>query len=238
MRSVPLAPRRPAVAVYALLAAQVLAVACLTAFEETRGRWLARRLAALGGDHHAPPAQAVTGAASVFALLLILVVATTVAAAVAYLSWLVRARRSVAPSRSPVAPVLAAWLVPVVNLVAPPLMLHRLWRNSRPAGGGGGHWPVLLAAWWLSWLALSAVVTVRLLAGGGDDAGLTGLGPAELAGVAACAVLCAATVREVTRAQDPDVRRRRLTGARAGAGRQSQALISNQPSAAVSKRSS
>ncbi|MEU9831007.1 DUF4328 domain-containing protein [Streptosporangium sp. NPDC048047] len=236
MRSVPLAPRRPAMVVYVLLAAQVLAVACLTAFEETRGRWLARRLATLGGDHHAPAAQAVAGAASAFALLLILVVATTVAAAVAYLSWLVRARQSVAPSRSPVAPVLAAWFVPVVNLVAPPLMLHRLWRDSRPAPGGGGHWPVLLTAWWLSWLAVLAVVTVRLIGGRGDG-GLTGLGPAELAAVAACAALCAATVREVTRAQDPDARRR-LAGTRAGAGRQSQALISNQPSAAVSKRSS
>ncbi|MFI6883212.1 DUF4328 domain-containing protein [Streptosporangium canum] len=180
------------------LTAQVAATAALVVFEQARGRRLVREISALGGDPHAPGAQAVVGAVSVFAILIMLVTATTVAAAAAYLTWLVQARRNASPGAQ-AAPVLAAWSVPGVNLVAPPVLVYRLWWGSRPPADRHGRWVALLAAWWLSWLAVLALVPARLTAVGDTD--LTGLGPAELAVVALCALLCAATVRQITRIQ-------------------------------------
>ncbi|MEV4187213.1 DUF4328 domain-containing protein [Streptosporangium canum] len=187
------------------LTAQVAATAALVVFEQARGRRLVREISALGGDPHAPGAQAVVGAVSVFAILIMLVTATTVAAAAAYLTWLVQARQNASPGAR-TAPVLAAWSVPGVNLVAPPVLVYRLWWGSRPPADRHGRWVALLAAWWLSWLAVLALVLARLTAVGDTD--LTGLGPAELAVVVLCALLCAATVRQITRIQTAGARPR------------------------------
>ncbi|MFC3978560.1 MULTISPECIES: DUF4328 domain-containing protein [Streptosporangium] len=249
MRFVPPVPRRSALVVHVTLAAQVLTVAALVVFEHVRGRRLAREISALGGDPHAPGAQAVVGAVTVFAVLVMLVAVATVAGAAAYLTWLVQARQNAALSWTPALPVLAAWLVPGVNLVLPPLLVHRLWRASRPPADRRPRWVALLAAWWLSWLATLAVAVIRLPFGaphGNSD--LTGLGLADLTVVALGALLCAATVRQVTAIQTAGARAsaHALTLAAqagpfhvaAGGRRQSQARISSQPSPAVSKRSS
>lgn len=200
MRSVPSLPKKSASAVYVTLTAQVAATAALVVFEQARGRRLAREISALGGDPHAPGAQALAGAVSVFAVLVMLAAATTVAAVAAYLTWLVQARQSAVPG-APAGRVLAAWAVPAVNLIAPPALVHRLWRDSRPPVGHHGRWAALLAAWWLSWLTLLALVLTRPPLGTPGDSELTGLGPAELATVTVSALLCAATVRQITRIQ-------------------------------------
>ncbi|MBG0832752.1 DUF4328 domain-containing protein [Planomonospora sp. ID67723] len=197
---------KSASAVYAALALQVAATTALVVFESVRGERLAQEIVALGGDTQTAGAQALAGAATVFALLILLVAATTVATAVAYLIWLAGAGRH---AGSPVTHVLAGWFVPVLNLVAPPVLLDRLWRASLPPLGQRGPWTALLAAWWLSWLGLLAVVVVRLPLDSSSEASLTGLGPAELAVVVLSALLCAATVRELTARQTASARRRR-----------------------------
>ncbi|GGM90722.1 hypothetical protein GCM10010106_42850 [Thermopolyspora flexuosa] len=177
---------RYAVRVYVALAVLVLAMAALVIFEETRGGPLAARIAAIDGDPRAPGAEEITGELTAFALLVLAVAVAWAAAAVTYLRWLGQMRRS----------ALRAWLIPIVNLVAPPFALHAAWREADPPAGRR-HRPVLLVAWWLSWLAALATVTISLVAG---DDGLTGLGPAAVTVTALAAALCAATVREVTRA--------------------------------------
>ncbi|MBB4920206.1 DUF4328 domain-containing protein [Streptosporangium saharense] len=237
MRFVPPVPRRSATAVHAALAAQVLTVAALVVFEHVRGRRLAGEISALGGDPHAPGAQAVVGAVTVFAILVMLVAVAAFAGAAAYLTWLVQARQRVTRSWTPALPMLAAWLVPGVNLVVPPLLVHRLWRDSRPPADRRARWLALLAAWWLSWLATLAVAVARLPFGAPHgDSDLTGLGLADLAVVTLAALLCAATVRQITTVQTaaPHDLTRALDAARG----QSQARISSQPSPAVSKRNS
>lgn len=177
---------RAAVRVYGWLAAQVLATAGLVAFEESRGRALAEQISLLGGDPRAPGAEAVLGQGTVFAMLVIALAVTTAGAAVSYLAWL---HRVVGPA------AVRAWLVPGVNLVTPPLVLYR----SRPGGRWPPWgWPALLAAWWVSWLAVLALFAVRLSPGGGAER-LTGLGPLELGVTVLAAAGCAAVVREVTR---------------------------------------
>ena len=178
---------RYAVRVYLALAVLVLAMAALVVFEETRGGPLATRIAAIGGDPRAPGAEEITGELTAFALLVLAVPVAWAAAAVAYLRWLGQVRPG----------ALRAWLIPVVNLVAPPFALHAAWREADPPAGRRRRRPALIAAWWLSWLAALATVAVSLVA---DEDGLTGLGPAAVVVTALAAALCAATVREVTRA--------------------------------------
>ena len=177
---------RAAIRVYGWLTAQVLALAGLVAFEETTGRALAERISLSGGDPQAPDAQAALGEGTVFALLVLALAATTVGTAVSYLVWLNRVAGPTA---------VRAWLVPGVNLVAPPLALYR-----PPLGGRRPAWgrSVLLAAWWVSWLAALVLLALRPSPGGATDR-LTGLGVLELGVTALAAVCCAAVVREVTR---------------------------------------
>ncbi|MFB9467883.1 DUF4328 domain-containing protein [Nonomuraea salmonea] len=184
-----------AAAVYVTLTAQVLSLAALVIFELTRGRDLAVQLAAFGGRPQGADAEAVVGAVTLFAVLMMLVAGTTIAAAAAYATWLVRARRANDRSAA-TGPVAAAWLIPLVNLVAPVVLVDQVWRGARPPAGRRGRWLVLLAAWWLSWLATLAMVTIRLPLGS-SDVDLTGVGVPELACAAVAAVLCAATVREL-----------------------------------------
>ncbi|MFJ2033470.1 DUF4328 domain-containing protein [Streptosporangium sp. NPDC087985] len=209
MRFIPSLQKKAISAVYLALTVQVVATAALMVFEQVRGRRLAQEISTLGGDPHAPGAQALVGAVTVFAILIMLVTVTTVAAVAAYLTWLIRARRSAVP-RASAAPVLAAWLVPGVNLIAPPLLVYRLWWASRPPADRHGRWVALLAAWWVSWLAALVLVPLRLpLRGVPGNTGLTGLGPVELTTVVISALLCAATVRQITRIQTTGARYRR-----------------------------
>ncbi|UBU11246.1 DUF4328 domain-containing protein [Nonomuraea gerenzanensis] len=192
-------PTRAASAVYLTLTAQILSLGALVSFELSRGRRLAAELAAFGGRPQGADAEAVVGAVTMFAVLMMLVAGTTIAAAAAYVTWLVRARQANDRSAA-TAPVAAAWLVPGVNLVAPAVLVDEVWRGTRPPAGRRGRWLALLAGWWAAWLATIALVTIRLPldASAGD---LTGVGVPELACASVAALLCACTVRELTRLQ-------------------------------------
>lgn len=204
MRFTPSPPIRAAFAVYVTLVAQLASLAGLVIFEQARGRRLATQVAALGGDPRAAGAEAVVGAVTVFAVLMMLVVGTTLAAAGAYLTWLVRARQINSRS-APAGPVLWAWLVPGVNLVMPVRLADEVWRNAKPPFDRRGRWLLLLGAWWVSWLATLGLIAERLLLD--DRAGdLTGIGVTELAVATVAALLCAATVREITRIQTAGAR--------------------------------
>jgi hypothetical protein len=223
MRAVPPPSTRPASAVQATLVLQVCAVTALTVFEQVRGERLAQEIAALGGDPHAPGAQALVGPVTVFAVLVILVAVTTAAAGAAHLLWLARARRYAAEatgapgprpssglpsgafSGSSAAPVLAGWFTPGLNLIAPPVLVDRLWRASRTPADHRASWLALLAAWWLSWLAALALLLRLFLSPAPGVADLTGIGPVELAVVTVSALLCGATVRWITRIQTESV---------------------------------
>jgi len=204
-------PIKAASAVYVTLTAQVLSLGALVLFEQVRGRHLAVQLAAFGGRPQGADAEAVVGAVTVFAVLMMLVTGTTVAAAAAYATWLVRARQA-NDADAPSAPVSAAWLIPGVNLVAPVLLVDEVWRGTRPPAGRRERWLALMGAWWLSWLVVLVLVLVVLPR---DSGGLTGAGFAELACLAVAALLCAATVREITHLQrlahaSPDIAKQPL----------------------------
>ncbi|MEV0383127.1 DUF4328 domain-containing protein [Nonomuraea sp. NPDC050643] len=192
-------PARAASAVQLTLAAQVLSLGALVIFEELRGRRLAAQLASFGGRPQGADAEAVVGAVTTFAVLMMLVAGTSVAAAAAYVTWLVRARQANDRSAA-TGPVAAAWLIPVVNLVAPVVLVDEVWRGTRPPAGRRARWLALLTGWWLSWLATLALVTVRLPLDSSASE-LTGVGTLELTCAAVAAVLCASTVRELTRLQ-------------------------------------
>ncbi|MFG1701481.1 DUF4328 domain-containing protein [Nonomuraea sp. NPDC049309] len=189
-------PARAATAVYVTLTAQVLSLTALVIFEMTRGRDLAAQLAAFGGRPQGADAEAVVGAVTAFAVLMMLVAGTTLAVAASYVTWLVRARRANDRSAA-TGPVAAAWLIPLVNLAAPAVLVDQVWRGARPPAGRRGRWLALLSAWWLSWLATLALVTIRVPLDS-SAGGLTGVGVPELSCAAVAAVLCAATVHELT----------------------------------------
>ncbi|WP_156046138.1 hypothetical protein [Herbidospora cretacea] len=179
-------PQRSAFGVYAALTSQITSLAALVTFERLRGQDLALQVAAFGGDPKAPGAEAVVGDVTVFAVLVMALAVTTVFAAATYLSWLASAagvRRLTAT---------AAWLIPLVNLVAPVLLADQAWRER--ANGSRARWLVLLTAWWVAGLT-----TIWLLADShASHTNLTGLGVRELTAAAVTALLCAATVWEVS----------------------------------------
>ncbi|MFI7445347.1 DUF4328 domain-containing protein [Nonomuraea indica] len=191
-------PTKAATAVYVTLTAQVLSLGALVLFELTRADRLAEQLAAFGGRPSGADAEAVVGAVTLFAVLIMLLAGTTIASAAAYTTWLVRARQANDRTASP-RPVVLAWMVPGVNLLAPALLLDQVWRAARPPLEHRDRWRALLAAWWVSWLVMLALVVVRLPLD--SSGGLTGAGVPELVAFAVSAVLCAATVRTVTRVQ-------------------------------------
>lgn len=202
---------RAAAGVYAGLAAQAVSVAALAVFEETRGRRLAAQLAAFSGDPDAPEAARLVGAASFFAVLIIAAAAATALAGSAYLSWFRRVRPGV-----PTPALAAVWLLPGVNLVMPPILADLAWRDAvrttgRRAARGRGvqrpRWLLLLGCWWLSWLGALGLVFAGPTQPGAD---LTGIGLPALAAVVVAAILCAATVRELTCLhEDHDDRKKR-----------------------------
>jgi hypothetical protein len=204
-------PTKAANAVYVTLIAQVLSLGALVLFEQVRGRSLAAELAAFGGRPSGADAEALAGPATAFAVLLLLAVATTVAAAAAHTTWLVRARRRVAPSAARA--VAAAWLIPGVNLLAPAVLVYETWRATGPPEPGRARRIALVTSWWVSWLATVAVFVLVTPSDAPD--GLTGLGVPELACLALSAVLCAATVHRITHLQrsTPPARARRRSTA-------------------------
>ncbi len=208
MRSASSEVSRSAVAVYASLGAQVASMAALVVFEHVRGRRLTREIAAFGGDPHDPAAHEVVGAVTVFALLMLLLAAATITAAVAYLSWLHRVRRSGSGLYA-----VGAWLLPGVNLVAPPIIADRAWREAAHGRESRSRWLPLLIGWWVSWLALIWLVLIRLPRTH-SQADLTGAGLLELVTAAVAAALCAVTVHRITR-----LRTVRTPAAQADAGR-------------------
>ncbi|MEO3811868.1 hypothetical protein ABGB17_22965 [Sphaerisporangium sp. B11E5] len=187
---------RAAIGVYLALAAQIATLACLVVFEEARGRQLARQVAVLGTDPRAPETQAMVGAVTWFAVLVLLVVAATVAAGCSYFSWLRHAGAT--PGM-----IAVAWFVPVLNLAAPALLLYTLREDATGARDARrASWLALLAAWWASWLATLFLIAIHLPIGQAPAGhSLTGLGPTELAVAVLAALLCAATVRQVTMAK-------------------------------------
>ncbi len=208
MRQAPSAAKRSASAVYVTLAAQLAAMTALVIFDQVRGRRLAAEIVTLGGDARAPGAEAVVGAVTLFAVLMLLAVGTLVASASAYLTWLVRARRATRVA-NPSGPVMAAWLLPGVNLIAPVMLVDQVWKGSRPPLDRRVRWLALAGAWWASWLAALALVMVRLPLRGSSGE-LTGLSGLELGVTAVAALLCACTVREITRIQTAPSRLRHL----------------------------
>ncbi|MFI6512118.1 DUF4328 domain-containing protein [Streptosporangium sp. NPDC050855] len=200
MRSIPSPQKRATSAVYLALTALVLAATALVVFERARGRRLVVEISRLGGDPRSPGAEAVFGAVTVFAILIMLFAGAAIACAVAYLNWLVRARRYA--DLPAIFPVLASWLVPVVNLFAPALLVDRLWWASRPPLDRRERWVALLSAWWLSWLVALTLVLVRLWPGASHGGGsLTGFGMLELTAVVVASLLCGATVRQISAVQ-------------------------------------
>ncbi|MET8144420.1 DUF4328 domain-containing protein [Sphaerisporangium sp. NPDC005288] len=195
MRYARSAVSRSAVGVYLALAAQIATLTCLVVFEEARGKQLARQVARLGSDPHAPGAEAVVGAVTWFAILILLVAAATVAAGCSYFAWL---RHAGATSRM----IAIAWFVPVLNLAAPALLVHALREDAGLREGRRRSWVVLLAAWWGCWLAMVFLILMRLpFTHSPQGRDLTGLGAAELVVAVVAALLCAATVREITQAR-------------------------------------
>ncbi|MFI0421626.1 DUF4328 domain-containing protein [Spongiactinospora sp. 9N601] len=195
MRLAPPPPHRAALAVHAAFLVHLAALAGLVIFEATRGERLARRLALLGAD--ASGRQALVGDVTLFAVLLLTVAATAVIAACAYLTWLVRARRASVPGVRGSGGVLAGWLVPGLNLIVPPLLVDRVWRETRgrlPAARRR-RWLALLAAWWLAWLGALASIGAGFAARGG----VTGVGLVQLAAFSLAALLCTATIRQIAR---------------------------------------
>ncbi|RJL22811.1 DUF4328 domain-containing protein [Bailinhaonella thermotolerans] len=201
MRYAPSPPKGPAALLYVLLAAQVAAVAALAVFEHLRGKRLVAELTGLTGRAPEP----VVGAVTVFAVLIMAAALITAATVACFLVWVWRARRSAelygfAPQRLARGWAVAAWFLPVANLVLPVLVLDDLWRASAP-GGDRRAWHTLLAAWWASWLALLAVALagpLGLVRAAGPDLDLTGVGLMESAATAIAAATAAAVVRAIT----------------------------------------
>ncbi|WP_061300173.1 hypothetical protein [Herbidospora cretacea] len=179
-------PQRSAFGVYAALTSQITSLAALVAFEELRGHDLARQIAVFGGDPKAPGAEAVVGDVTIFAVLVMAVVVTTLMAAAAYVSWLSGTARVGKPT------AVAAWLIPGVNLVAPMVLADQAWRERGKESRL--RWLLLLGGWWAAGLT-----TAWLIAEGhATHTNLTGLGLGELTAATVTAVLCAATVWEVS----------------------------------------
>ncbi|GAA3825603.1 hypothetical protein GCM10022226_52930 [Sphaerisporangium flaviroseum] len=186
---------RSAIGVYLALAAQIATLTCLVVFEEARGKLLAQQVAMLGDNPDAPGAEAVVGAVTWFAVLILLVVSATIAAGCSYFAWL---RQAGATPRM----IAIAWFVPVLNLAAPALLLHALRQEAGLRESRRRTWLAMIAAWWACWLAMVFLILIRLpVTHSPQGRDLTGLGPSELAVAVIAALLCAATVREVTEAR-------------------------------------
>ncbi len=79
------------------------------------------------------------------------------AAGVVTVVWQVRASAfaiaTAGPASAPPAWTAGTWLIPVVNLLVPPLLVHRLLRLGPGTGRAAGD-VALLACWWVAWVGL------------------------------------------------------------------------------------
>src|SRR5262249_40527597 len=96
------------------------------------------------------------------ALLALLTVAVRLAALIAFIAWLYRAVKNLPAlgvADAGVTPgwAIGCWFVPFVNVVAPFIVVLRVWRASdpNPVAGRSQEWP-LLYVWWGVFLALAA----------------------------------------------------------------------------------
>jgi hypothetical protein len=99
------------------------------------------------------------------ALMAMVTVAVRLSALVAFIAWLYRATKNLPAlgvTDAGVTPgwTIGCWFVPFVNVIAPCIVVLRLWRASDP-GSPAGHFQggqvwLLVYAWWGAFLALSA----------------------------------------------------------------------------------
>jgi len=103
--------------------------------------------------------------AAALPLMAMVVVAVRLSALIAFIAWLYRATKNLPAlgvTDAGVTPgwTIGCWFVPFVNIIAPCIVVLRLWRASdpsSPAGDSQGRQGWLLAyAWWGAFLALSA----------------------------------------------------------------------------------
>jgi len=148
------------------------------------------------------------GADQLVMLASLLELVTFVVAAALFLRWQVTAHRNLpalgeAAPRVGVIAGVAAWFVPVVNLVRPLRVVQDLWR----AGARGASAPALLRLWWIAWLAaLIGVLAAWVLLGDAADVAerqrIDGLRAAATALSAIAASLALAVVFRTTRRQE------------------------------------
>ena len=155
-----------------------------------------------------------TAAVSLVALL---AVAARLCAMVAFVAWLYRVTKNLPAlgvSDPDVTPgwAIGCWFVPIVNIIAPCIVVLRVWRASDPGAtagraGGARGWP-LLFAWWGAFMVLTgAGLTVWLArAEGGLAAGLLTQGQVWAylcSGIATIvvALLAVGVIREIERRQ-------------------------------------
>ncbi len=198
----------------AILALYVKVGACLLAVGADVGRIVVAGDLAEGKVF----VDALLGADQLVTLTALLELVAFVVAAALFLRWQVAAHRNLpalgeSEPRVGVTAGVAAWFVPVVNLVRPLQIVGDLWR----AGDRGASPPRLLRVWWAAWLvALFAVVAVWTLFGEAADiderqqidalrAAATALS-AVAAGLAIAVVSCT-TSRQEARALDSDAPR-------------------------------
>jgi hypothetical protein len=99
------------------------------------------------------------------ALMALVTVAVRLGAFIAFITWLYRATKNLPAlgvADAGVTPgwAIGCWFVPFVNIIAPCIVVLRVWRASGPESApadaqGAQGWP-LLYAWWGAFLALSA----------------------------------------------------------------------------------
>ena len=138
----------------------------------------------------------------------LLELAAFAAAAVLFLRWQVVAHRNLPALGEPeprvgVGAGVAAWFVPVVNLLRPLQVVGDLWR----AGERGTSVPAIFRVWWIAWLvALAAVVAAWTLLGDAADVAerqrIDALRAGATALSAAAAGLALAVVSRTTRRQE------------------------------------
>lgn len=139
---------------------------------------------------------------------------------VLFLRWQVAAHRNLPALGDPtprigVAAGVAAWFVPVLNLLRPMQVVAGLWR----AGEGGTATPALVRAWWAAWLvAVAAVAAAWVLPGAAADVAdrqrIDALRAGATALSAVAAGLAIAVVSQTTRRQEG--RARAVAAPRAG----------------------
>lgn len=143
------------------------------------------------------------------ALLALLTVAVRLAALIAFIAWLYRAVKNL-PALGAADPgvtpgwAIGCWFVPFVNIVAPFIVVLRVWRASdpNPAAGRSQEWP-LLYAWWGVFLALAVAGAATWFLGEGAGLARGQVWAYLFSGIAtiAMSLLAVGVVREIERRQ-------------------------------------